>query len=265
MEVIIDKIGAYSMSGQYPPEQPYNNDNPQGPQYPQQQAGNDNPQYPQQPGQPSQGYPQQPPIYQQPMMQAPKKRTKWPWIAGGCGCLTVLAIIAIVIITSTTATVSHVTSNTPNSSATTQSIPTSSSNTNTIAKVGQTITVDDFSCTVASVKTLTADEFNKPKSGYQFIVVHITMKNASSIQVSYNLFDFHIKSATGNVTDAGFSTPDSYTANNTLDSGNLDPNGSVNGDLIMQAPLHDAKAELTWAPFIFSNSTQYGWTLGSYA
>ncbi len=240
------------MSGQYPPEQPYNNDNPQGPQYPQQQAGSNNPQYP-----------QQPPIYQQPIMQAPKKRAKWPWIAGGCGCLTVLAIIAIVIIASSAATVSHVTTTTPNSSATTQSVPASSSN--TIVKVGQTITVDDFSCTLVSVKTLMADQFNKPKSGYQYIVVHITMKNASSIQVSYNPFDFHIKSATGNVTDSGLSSPGSYTANNTLDAGNLDPNGSVNGDIIMQAPLNDTKAELTWAPSIFSNNTQYGWILGSHA
>jgi len=150
-------------------------------------------------------------------------------------------------------------------SATTQSTPTTSSNNNTIAKVGQTITVDDFSCTLVSVKTLVADEFNKPKSGYQYIVVHITMKNASSIQVSYNPFDFHIKSATGNVTDSSFSTPNSYTANNTLDAGNLDPNGSVNGDIIMQAPLNDTKAELTWAASIFSNNTQYGWALGSHA
>ncbi|HEY5005752.1 MAG TPA: hypothetical protein VII61_21510, partial [Ktedonobacteraceae bacterium] len=70
--------------------------------------------YPQQSGQPPLGYPQQPPICQQPIMQAPKKRAKWPWIAGGCGCLTVLVIIGI-IIASTTATVSHVTGNTPNS------------------------------------------------------------------------------------------------------------------------------------------------------
>ena len=197
-------------------------------------------------------------------MQAPKKRAKWPWIAGGCGCLTVLVIIGI-IIASTTATVSHVTGNTPNSSATTQSTPASSSNTNTIAKVGQTITVDDFSCTLVSVKTLVADEFNKPKSGYQYIVVHITMKNASSSQVSYNPLDFHIKSVTGNVTGADFSTPASYTANNALSYGNLDPNGSVNGDIIIQAPLNDTKAELTWASSIFSNNTQYGWALGSHA
>ncbi len=247
------------MSWQYQPQQPYNNDNLHNIQYMQQQPYN-NPQYSQQPAQPQQGYPQQPP-YQQLMMQAPKKRVKWPWVAGGCGCLTVLAIIGIVIIASSAATVSHVTGNRSNNSATMQSVPASSSN--TIAKVGQTITVDDVSCTLVSVKTLVADEFNKPKSGYQYIVVHITMKNASNDQVSYNPFDFHIKSANGNVTEADFMTPASYTANNTLNSGNLDPNGSVDGDIIMQAPLHDTKAELTWAASIFSSNTQYGWILGS--
>jgi hypothetical protein len=138
------------MSGQYPPQQPYNNDNPQGPQYPQQpgqppqgypqQPAYTNPQYPQQPGQPPQGYPQQPPIYQQPMMQAPKKRAKWPWIAGGCGCLTVLAIIGIVIIASSTATVSNVASTAATAQTTTQPAATAAP-----ASTGKWTTVQTYS------------------------------------------------------------------------------------------------------------------------
>jgi Domain of unknown function (DUF4352) len=243
------------MSGQYPPQQPYNNDQPQQPYYPQQQSGI-----------PPQGY-QAPPGYQPPYQpQPPKKRAKWPFVVGGCGVLVVLAICGVVAISSgilgaaSKSTVTNASTNT----TTDNTASSSSGNTNTIANVGQAITVDDVSCTLVSVKALAPDEFNKPKAGYQYIVVHITMKNGSTGQVSYNPFDFHIKSATGNVTDADFSTPSSYTANNALDAGNLDPGGSVNGDIIFQAPIGDAKAELTWASSIFASNTAYGWVLGKY-
>lgn len=238
------------MSGPYPPQQPYNNDQPQQPYNPQQ---------------PPQGYPpQQMPGYQPPYpQQAPKKRAKWPWFLGGCGALVVLGICGFVAISAGmfgAASKGTITSASTTISTSTTPIPSG----NTIANVGQAITVDEVSCTLVSVKVLAPDEFNKPKAGYQFIVVHITMKNGSTGQVSYNPFDFHIKSATGNVTDADFSTPGSYTANNTLNAGNLDPGGTVNGDIIFQAPLGDTKAELTWASSIFANNTAYGWVLGTY-
>lgn len=237
------------MSAPYLPQQPYNNDNLQ---------------------QPVQMYPQQPmypPGYQQPMMQPlmkPRKARRWPWIIA----LIVVFFIGIAIgngIGSSSSTSITRSTNTTQPDAGTSTQPgTAAVPVGTIAKIGQTITVDQVSCTLVSAKVLAPDEFNKPKAGYQYIVVHVTMKNASTGQVSYNPFDFHIKSATGNVTDADFSTPASYTANNTLNSGNLDPNGSVNGDIIFQAPIGDTKAELTWASSIFANNTQYGWTLGAY-
>lgn len=241
------------MSGQYPPQQPYNNDNPQQPY---------------QPGMPPQGY-QMPPGYQPPYQpQPPKKRAKWPWFVGG-GCLILaVAICGILALSGAFAAKSVgqavATVDTASTTTTGNTASSSSGSTNTIASVGQTITVDDVSCTLVSVKVLAPDEFNKPKSGYQYIVVHITMKNGSTGQVSYNPLDFHIKSSTGNVTETDFTTPGSYTANNALDSGNLDPGGSVSGDIIFQAPIGDAKAELTWAASIFANNTAYGWVLGKY-
>lgn len=135
---------------------------------------------------------------------------------------------------------------------------------NTPAKVGKpgdTITVDDVSCTFTSAKTLAADEFTKPKAGNQFIVVHVKIHNANTQQASYNSFDFHVKSGTGNVTDYEM-PPSTYTGNNALNSGQLDQGGTVEGDLIFQVPVGDHNAELTWQPNFFGNSTQNAWKLG---
>jgi Domain of unknown function (DUF4352) len=239
------------MSSNQKPHQPYNNDQSY--------------QYQQQSGQPLQGYQMPPgyqqPIYQQPVPPQPKKKAKWPWVVGGCGCLTILAIIGMVIITGGIFTA---TKGVVASGGATSSSSSSSASASTIAKVGQTITVNQVSCTLVSVQMLSADQYNTPKAGDQFIVAHIVLKNGSGTQVSYNPLDFHIKSAAGNVIDTDFSSPSSYTANNTLDSGNLDPNGSISGDIIMQAPIGDKKAELTWTASIFANNTQYGWVLGTY-
>lgn len=197
----------------------------------------------------------------------PKKKKRWPLFAGiGCGVVIVVAICAIVgtsagilgsaANTATTSSVSSGTNASPSSSPSTSST--------TVAKVGQTITVNSVSCTLRSVAVLQADQYNSPKAGYQYIVVSVIIKNNGNAQTDYNPLDFHIKSSSGNVTDVDYSTPSSYTANNILESGSLDPGGTVSGDIILQAPIGDAKAELTWAASIFASNTQYGWTLGSY-
>jgi len=69
------------------------------------------------------------------------------------------------------------------------------------AKVGDTITADNVATTLESVKKLSGDEFIKPKSGNQFIVVRVKIQNKGDSEVSYNPFDFHAKNSSGNITD----------------------------------------------------------------
>jgi hypothetical protein len=210
--------------------------------------------------------------------QPPKKKAKWLWFVGG-GCLVLLlascAIFtasgmfaaktasnsvdqAIATVNTASTVIASVTVDTGSSSST------SATAGGTIVKPGQMITVNDVQCTLTAVTALAGDDINTPKAGYQYIMVHVTMKNASGNQVDYNPFDFHVKSSKGNVTDADFAQPQSYTGNNILNSGRLDPGGSVDGDIIFQAPVGDKGAELTWSASIFSSNTQYGWKLGTY-
>ena len=122
--------------------------------------------------------------------------------------------------------------------------------------------MDNVACTLVSVNIIASDEFDQPKPGNQFIIVHVKIKNNNSQQTDYNSYYFHAKSGTGNVTDEDFDSPNAYTANDLLNGGQLDPGGSVEGDILFQVPIGDHKSELTWQPNFFGNTTQNAWNLG---
>lgn len=244
--------------------QPPNQGQWQQPQQPNTQYPPQQQQYPQQPGQPQwqqqSPYPPQQPMYPPP----PKKKSRtWLWIVLGVvgflvlGCIgfSALAFNAAKNVSTTnistlaTAVATTASGNTPSTSG-------------QVAKVGQTITVNDVATTLVSVKTLAADEFTKPKSGNEFIVVHIKMVNNSTGEVSYNPFDFHVRSGSGNITDKEFVSPQSYTGNNELQSGKLSAGGTVKGDIVFQVGKTDHKAQLTWQPSFFGNAGDNGWLLG---
>lgn len=193
--------------------------------------------------------------YQQPIQPSPKKKSKLPLILGIIAAVFVLGCIGIFALVSAAA--KSTTTGTITSGSTSSSSSNSSSQT---AKVGQTITISGVATTLVSVKTLGADEFNKPSPGNEFIVVHVKIVNGSDSEQSYNPFDFHVKSGSGNITDETFAS--TYTANNQLQSGKLSAGGSVEGDIIFQAPKGDHKAELTWQPSFFGNAGDNGWYLG---
>ena len=129
------------------------------------------------------------------------------------------------------------------------------------AKIVNTITDNGIDCTLVSVKYLPDDGIYTPKAGDEFIVVHVKLVNNSSTDFDYNEYDFHARSSSGDVTDPEIQ-PDTYTANDLLDYGTLSPGGTVTGDIILQIPRGDHKAELSWQPFFDSNTTDNLWYLG---
>ncbi len=212
--------------------------------------------------------PWHPPLYQPPQ----KKRSRlWLWIVLGVvgvlllGCIGISTLVGAAA-TSTTGTISTLSTHT---TGTLSTIPTTtpapSSTTpdgSQVAKVGQTITLDDVATTLMSVKMLAADEFVKPKPGNEFIVVHVKIVNNSPDEQDYNPFDFHARSGNGNITDEEFMPPSSYTSNNSLNSGKLSSGGTVEGDIVFQVPKNDHQAQLTWQPSFFGNAGDNRWNLG---
>ena len=233
--------------------------------------GNDQPQFAPPPPQPNTYYQpqqqynqqwQQPPMYPPVVIMQPTQKKAsllWLWIVLGVvgvllfGCIGFFVLVGTALKSTTTGTINTV-------STTTSSTNTPSSS--QIGKVGQTITVDSVATTLVSVKTLAADEFTKPKAGNEFIVVHIKIVNNSGGEQNYNVFDFHVRSGSGNITDEEFSPPQSYTSNNLLNSGKLSAGGSVEGDIVFQVPMNDHKAQLTWQPNYFGNAGDNAWNLG---
>jgi hypothetical protein len=92
-------------------------------------------------------------------------------------------------------------------------------------------------------------------------VVHVKLKNSGSSDFNYSQFDFKVTTSAGNVTDSTF-PPSTYTANQELNSGALAPGGAAEGDVILEAPIGDHQAELSWQPSFFSQSTDNLWNLG---
>ncbi|HEV2235485.1 MAG TPA: DUF4352 domain-containing protein [Ktedonobacterales bacterium] len=161
------------------------------------------------------------------------------------------------VTTTTGQTSGHTT--TPQTTATKAPKPTAT--TPRQAKVGDTITVDNVSTTLVSVNVIQGDEFIQPKAGNEFIVVHVKIVNHSGSEQDYNEFDFHVRTSSGNITNVEV-PPSTYTANSELNSGKLTNDGSVEGDIILQAPVGDHGAKLTWQPSFFGNAGDNTWLLG---
>jgi len=132
------------------------------------------------------------------------------------------------------------------------------------AKVGDTITMNNVACTLVSVKFIPDDGINVPKAGDIFVVIHLKLINSNNNDFDYLTQDFKGKSGSGNVTNPLPIAPNTYTANNYIGYGTLSPGGTLLGDVVIEVPRGDHKAELVWQPVsvINSNTTDNVWNLG---
>jgi hypothetical protein len=233
------------------------------------------PSYPYQPQQTGPGMPPPPQYQQEPYSQYQpnyympppplKKSNKTLWIVLGVvvgGLLVVSLAICGIIVVAVTNTASTAVNNiaatvTVDTSTSTSS---SSSSDNQVSKVGGTITLNGVQATLVSVKTSPGGQYDTPKSGNEYVIVHVKLNNTSNKEQSYNEFDFHVKSGSGNITQQDYLS----TENNSdlLNSGTLSAGGSTEGDLVFQVKIGDHKAELTWQPSYFGNAGDNGWNLG---
>jgi hypothetical protein len=234
------------------------------------------PSYPYQPQQTGPGMPPPPQYQQEPYSQyqpnyympppPPKKGNKTLWIVLGVvgGLLVVsLAICGIIVVAAThtvSTAVNNVAATVTADTSTSTSTSSSSSSGNQVSKVGGTITLNGVQATLVSVKTSPGGQFDTPKSGNEYVIVHIKLNNTSNKEQSYNEFDFHVKSGSGNITQQNYIS----TENNSdlLNYGTLSAGGSAEGDLVFQVKIGDHKAELTWQPSYFGNAGDNGWNLG---
>ncbi|HEY8804617.1 MAG TPA: DUF4352 domain-containing protein [Clostridium sp.] len=163
----------------------------------------------------------------------------------------VLAVIGIIGSTgnSTTAPVS----NSKGSVATSAPVTSSTPVVKDFYAVGEAVKSDDTTVTVIKVKKTNGGEYDKAKSGMEFVVVTVLIKNGGTNEITYNPFDFKMQNSKGQITDMGFTTVNTDTA---LQSGSLASKGEITGTIAFEQPKNDKALVLKYSGSLFSSDVQ---------
>src|SRR5699024_1679941 len=103
--------------------------------------------------------------------------------------------------------------------------------------------------TVTDVTKSSGSDFDKPKDGKEYVIVHVSIENNSDKEVSYNPFDFKMKNSQGQIESQAFTTVDSDTS---LSSGDLAEGGNVSGTVSFEQPIDDGNLQLIFEPSFWS-------------
>lgn len=114
-------------------------------------------------------------------------------------------------------------------------------------KVGDVTKLGDREFIVNSVKRSGAFGYNTPKSGKEYVIVNVTIRNLGKDEISYNPFDFKVQDANGAQESETFASLD-----DSLNSGTLAPGGKVTGSMPFEVPIGD-KALLIFQPSFWSS------------
>jgi|AntRauTorcE11897_2_1112592.scaffolds.fasta_scaffold16100_2 hypothetical protein len=114
---------------------------------------------------------------------------------------------------------------------------------------GETATISDVSMTLDEVNYATSlDEFQDADPGNTYVVANVTIVNNSDSTQPYNVFDFRIQTAGGQVLDGSFSSVD-----NSLSSGDLVSGGTVSGNIVFEVPVEEDSQYVIWKPSAFGS------------
>lgn len=118
-------------------------------------------------------------------------------------------------------------------------------------KVGETAVIDNVHMTLTNPKYVTSlSEYDEAKTGYTYVTADVVIENKSNQTKPYNVFDFRIQTAGGQVLDSGFAT-----LANPLNSGDLVSGGKVSGQIVFEIPVTTGSEYIIWKPS-FLDSTR---------
>ncbi len=113
-------------------------------------------------------------------------------------------------------------------------------------KVSDVVKLGDREFVVNSVRRANTLGYSTPKSGKEYVVVNVTIRNLGTDEVSYNPFDFKVQDANGAQESSTFASLD-----DSLSSGTLAPNGKVTGSMPFEVP-QGTNAKLIFQPSFWS-------------
>lgn len=103
---------------------------------------------------------------------------------------------------------------------------------------------------VTDVEKSQGNQWDKPKSGKEFVIVHVTIENKGNSNLSYNPFYFKMQNSQGQQESMTFTTINQDTS---LQSGELIPGGKVAGTIAFEQPKDDTGLILIYNDSIWSS------------
>src|SRR5690625_5549955 len=116
--------------------------------------------------------------------------------------------------------------------------------------IDEKVELDNLLVQVTDVEKSDGDDFDKPKEGNEFVIVHVSIENNGDEEVSYNPLDFKMKNSNGQIEDSTFTTIDS---DSSLSSGELAPEGNVSGTIAFEQPIDDEELQLIFEASFWSD------------
>lgn len=116
--------------------------------------------------------------------------------------------------------------------------------------IGEEAILGDGAITVTAVERSQGNEWDKPKSGKEYVIVSVTIENKGEDNLSYNPFYFKMQNSQGQQESMTFSTINNDTA---LESGELIPGGKISGTIIFEQPTGDSELTLIYNDNIWSS------------
>ncbi len=115
---------------------------------------------------------------------------------------------------------------------------------------GEEAILGNGAITVTKVEKSQGNEWDKPKSGKEFVIVYVTIENKGTDNLSYNPLYFKMQNSQGQQESMTFTTIDQDTA---LQSGELVAGGKVSGTIAFEQPKKDTGLLLIYTDSVWSS------------
>jgi hypothetical protein len=113
---------------------------------------------------------------------------------------------------------------------------------------GEAATVGGVKMTLSGVEYKTnISEFETADSGKTYVIADVALENTSNETQAYNVFDFRIQTAGGQVLDGAFAT-----VSPSLSSGDMVAGGKASGKIVFEVPVEEGHQYVIWKPNSFN-------------
>jgi hypothetical protein len=113
---------------------------------------------------------------------------------------------------------------------------------------GEPATVDSVKMTLSGVEYKTKlTDYETADSGKTYVIADVALENVGKETQAYNVFDFRIQTAGGQVLDGTISTLQN------LGSGDLVAGGKMTGKVVFEVPVEEGHQYMIWKPNAFNS------------